>query len=232
MKSPATPPSACVRAIFRCDQIAALARHRRQCEVAVLLLTAYCAGNGGSVPRLSIGDSSRCRPRCGGGRHRADPALGQDATCSQLLFGVLAAWPPPRIAREGGLGVILALRAWPTTRDSPWLRSRNSTRGLALHRSSRGLDCLAGSWRGGTTHAAERPLVIAGRPLIAGIFVDLARAGNRTSNFLGHALGFSSAIALGWILPDRRSPTIAWRLQIIAVRLRGIVGMPGCAFWL
>ena len=187
--------------------------------VSILLLTAYCAGNGWfGADWLSIGDLQAGAP---GEWWRAVTALtlhlDQEHLLGNLLFGVLAGMAAARLLGDGvawasilgaaALANYIEILIAPVTHRAVGA----STAVFAA------LGLLAGmAWRSRLT-LRER-LWYRSAPLIAGIcLLTLLGAGNAHVDVLGHALGFIFGTAVGWIyaradVPNHRGR----RLQILA----------------
>jgi rhomboid protease GluP len=187
--------------------------------VAILLLTAYCAGNGWfGADWLSIGDL-----QAGAAREwwRAVTALtlhlDQEHLLGNLLFGVLAGLAAARLLGDGVAWASIlgaaALANYVEILVAP-VTHRAVGASTAVFAA---LGLLAGmAWRQRLT-LRER-LWYRWAPLIAGIsLLTLLGAGNAHVDVLGHALGFTFGIGVGWIyarigVADHRGG----RLQIIA----------------
>lgn len=187
--------------------------------VSILLLTAYCAGNGWfGADWLTIGDLQAGAPS---EWWRAVTALtlhlDQEHLLGNLLFGVLAGMAAARLLGDGvawasilgaaALANYIEILIAPVTHRAVGA----STAVFAA------LGLLAGmAWRSRLT-LRER-LWYRSAPLIAGIcLLTLLGAGNAHVDVLGHALGFIFGTAVGWIyaradVPNHRGR----RLQILA----------------
>jgi rhomboid protease GluP len=187
--------------------------------VAILLLTAYCAGNGWfGADWLSIGDL-----QSGAAREwwRAVTALtlhlDQEHLLGNLLFGVVAGLAVSRLLGDGV--------AWASILGAAALANYVEILVAPLEHHAVGastavfaaLGLLAGmAWRQRLT-LRER-LWYRWAPLIAGIsLLTLLGAGNAHVDVLGHALGFIFGIGVGWIYVHTDVPNYRGRpLQIIA----------------
>lgn len=200
--------------------------------VAILLLTAYGAGNAWfDADWLSIGD---LQGDAAGEWWRAVTALtlhlDQEHLLGNLLFGVLAGMAAARLLGDGvawasilGAGALanyVEILIAPVTHRAVGA----STAVFAA------LGLLAGmAWRQRLT-LRER-LWYRWAPLIAGIcLLTLLGAGNAHVDVLGHALGFVFGTGVGWVYarigaPNHRSK----RLQIIAGAGAALLV---CAAWL
>jgi rhomboid protease GluP len=169
--------------------------------VAILLLTAYCAGNGWfGADWLSIGDL-----QAGAAREwwRAVTALtlhlDQEHLLGNLLFGVLAGLAAARLLGDGVAWASIlgaaALANYVEILVAP-VTHRAVGASTAVFAA---LGLLAGmAWRQRLT-LRER-LWYRWAPLIAGIsLLTLLGAGNAHVDVLGHALGFIFGIGVGWI---------------------------------
>jgi len=187
--------------------------------VSILLLTAYCAGNGWfGADWLSIGDLQAGAP---GEWWRAVTALtlhlDQEHLLGNLLFGVLAGMAAARLLGDGVAWASIlgaaALANYMEILIAP-VTYRAVGASTAVFAA---LGLLAGmAWRSRLT-LRER-LWYRSAPLIAGIcLLTLLGAGNAHVDVLGHALGFIFGTAVGWIyaradVPNHRGR----RLQILA----------------
>ncbi|HXI49770.1 MAG TPA: rhomboid family intramembrane serine protease [Steroidobacteraceae bacterium] len=187
--------------------------------VSILLLTAYCAGNGWfGADWLSIGDLQAGAPS---EWWRAVTALtlhlDQEHLLGNLLFGVLAGMAAARLLGDGVAWASIlgaaALANYMEILIAP-VTHRAVGASTAVFAA---LGLLAGiAWRSRLT-LRER-LWYRSAPLIAGIcLLTLLGAGNAHIDVLGHALGFIFGTAVGWIyaradLPNHRGR----RLQILA----------------
>jgi len=187
--------------------------------VAILLLTAYCAGNGWfGADWLSIGD---LQAGAAGEWWRAVTALtlhlDQEHLLGNLLFGVLAGLAAARLLGDGVAWASI-LGAAAAANYVEILVAPVTHRAVGASTAVfAALGLLAGmAWRQRLT-LRER-LWYRWAPLIAGIsLLTLLGAGNAHVDVLGHALGFIFGIGVGWIfarigVADHRGK----RLQIIA----------------
>jgi rhomboid protease GluP len=186
---------------------------------AILLLTAYCAGNGWfGADWLSIGD---LRAGAASEWWRAVTALtlhlDQEHLLGNLLFGVVAGLAAARLLGDGVAWASI-LGAAALANYAEILIAPVSHRAVGASTAVfAALGLLAGmAWRQRLT-LRER-LWYRWAPLIAGIcLLTLLGAGNARVDVLGHALGFIFGIAVGWIyarvgVADHRGR----RLQFIA----------------
>jgi rhomboid protease GluP len=186
---------------------------------AILLLTAYCAGNGWlAADWLSIGDLQA------GAAHewwRAVTALtlhlDQEHLLGNLLFGVIAGMAAARLLGDGVAWASIlgaaALANYVEILIAP-VTHRAVGASTAVFAA---LGLLAGmAWRQRLT-LRER-LWYRWAPLIAGIcLLTLLGAGNARVDVLGHALGFIFGIGVGWIYAKADVPNHRGRrVQIIA----------------
>jgi rhomboid protease GluP len=187
--------------------------------VLILLLTAYCAGNGAfGADWLSIGNLDAAAPR---EWWRAVTALtlhlDQEHLLGNVLFGVLGGIGAGRLL---GPGVAWAsiLGAAAVANYLEILIAPVTHRAVGASTAVfAALGLLAGmAWRERLT-LRER-LWYRWAPLIAGIcLLTLLGAGNAHVDVLGHALGFILGIGVGWVhaqvgLPGNRGT----RLQILS----------------
>jgi membrane associated rhomboid family serine protease len=187
--------------------------------VAVLLSTAYCAGNGFlGADWLSIGNLDA---GAAGEWWRAVTALtlhlDQEHLLGNLLFGVVAGIAAGRLL---GPGV-----AWASILGAAALANYAEILIAPVTHHAVGastavfaaLGLLAGmAWRQRLT-LRER-LWYRGAPLIAGIcLLTLLGAGSAHVDVLGHALGFTFGLGVGWMYGQRGVPRYRGRrLQFIA----------------
>ena len=187
--------------------------------VSILLLTAYCAGNGWfGADWLALGDLQAGAPS---EWWRAVTALtlhlDQEHLLGNLLFGVLAGMAAARLLGDGvAWASILAAAALANYIEILIAPVTHRAVGASTAVFA-ALGLLAGmAWRSRLT-LRER-LWYRSAPLIAGIcLLTLLGAGNAHVDVLGHALGFIFGTAVGWIyaradLPNHRGR----RLQILA----------------
>jgi len=186
--------------------------------VLVLLLTAYCAGNGAfGADWLSIGNLDAAAPR---EWWRAVTALtlhlDQEHLLGNVLFGVLAGIGAGRLL---GPGVAWAsiLGAAAVANYLEILIAPVTHRAVGASTAVfAALGLLAGmAWQERLT-LRER-LWYRWAPLIAGIcLLTLLGAGNAHVDVLGHALGFILGIGVGWVHAKVGLGNRGARLQIVS----------------
>ena len=187
--------------------------------VSILLLTAYCAGNGWfGADWLSIGDLQAATPSQW---WRAVTALtlhlDQEHLLGNLLFGVIAGIAAARLLGDGVAWASI-LGAAALANYAEMLIAPVTHRAVGASTAVfAALGLLAGmAWR--QRLSLRERLWYRWAPLIAGIcLLTLLGAGNAHVDILGHALGFIFGIAVGWIyaradIPNHRGR----RLQILA----------------
>jgi rhomboid protease GluP len=186
--------------------------------VLILLLTAYCAGNGAfGADWLSIGNLDAAAPR---EWWRAVTALtlhlDQEHLLGNVLFGVLAGIGAGRLLGPGvAWASILGAAAVANYLEiliAP-LPHRAVGASTAVFAA---LGLLAGmAWRERLT-LRER-LWYRWAPLIAGIcLLTLLGAGNAHVDVLGHALGFILGIGAGWVHAKAGLGNRGARMQILS----------------
>jgi rhomboid protease GluP len=187
--------------------------------VAILLLTAYCAGTEWfGADWLAIGD---LRADAAGEWWRAVTALtlhlDQEHLLGNLLFGVVAGIAAARLL-GGGVAWASILGAAALANYIEILVAPVEHRAVGASTAVfAALGLLAGmAWRQRLTLRERRWYRWA--PLIAGIcLLTLLGAGNAHVDVLGHALGFIFGIGVGWIYARVDVPrNRGGRLQIIA----------------
>jgi rhomboid protease GluP len=186
--------------------------------VLILLLTAYCAGNGAfGADWLSIGNLDAAAPR---EWWRAVTALtlhlDQEHLLGNVLFGVLAGVGAGRLLGPGvAWASILGAAAVANYLEVIIAPVTHRAVGASTAVFA-ALGLLAGmAWRERLT-LRER-LWYRWAPLIAGIcLLTLLGAGNAHVDVLGHALGFILGIGVGWVHAKVGLGNRGARLQIVS----------------